>query len=319
MKNLKIIISEPFGQLDSLRDRLSQVGEIHYGPYNTRIEFKKSVKEADIIMVRLKHMIDQDILNSAPNLKIIISATTGLNHIDLEGCSKRLIKVVSLRGEKEFLKYISSTAELAFGLLLSLIRKISAGNECVVNGGWNRDKYFGYSLSGLTLGILGLGRLGQLTAKYAKAFDMYILGYDPNKQVSCSNVDEVVELEELLTKSDVIMLHASHAPGEPPILGPKEFSLLKTNAYIINTARGELINERSLVTALKDNSLAGYAADVLANEQDVKNNQIFKLANKYNNIILTPHIGGATYNEIQKAEKFVVEKAIKELMARGLF
>jgi D-3-phosphoglycerate dehydrogenase / 2-oxoglutarate reductase len=318
--DLHIIVGEPELMGEEVRQRLASIGTVCYGPYDDRQSLIEAVAGAHVLMVRLGHQIDREIINAAPHLKMIISATTGLNHIDLDACKKRSIEIICLRGEREFLNQISSTAELSFALLMGLARKITSANDAVKGGKWERDCFFGSSLSGMTLGIIGLGRLGYLMAGYANAFAMNVIWYDRANVTDVPDDARSVSLDELLTSADVVAIHASHYPGEPPILGPRELAMVKPSAFIINTARGELVDEEALVQALEGGRIGGYATDVLNGEQKVKEigqHPLVQLARRSENIVLTPHIGGATENGLYKAEIFVVEKAIAELELLG--
>lgn len=292
--------------------QLQQLGPVTLGPFD-RAGLICAVDSAAVLMVRLRHMIDREVLAAAPCLRAIISATTGLNHIDLAACKARGIEVISTRGERAFLSTITGTAEFALALLLNLARHILPAHFDVQAGHWRRDAFRGVSLRGLTLGVVGLGRLGCLMAGYGHALGMRILATDPAPSIVPPYV-EMTNLNDLLGRADAISLHASHREGQPPILGAREFDLIKPGALLVNTARGELIDEKALLASLESGRLGGCALDVLADEagwSDFRQHPLVRYAKEHSNLIITPHIGGATLDGVVRSEAFVVAKALR--------
>lgn len=259
--------------------------------------------------MRLAHQLDSELLNNATNLRYIVSPTTGLNHIDLNECNKRNINVLSLKGETEFLDNIYATAEHTWALLLTLVRKIPQAVNSVCDNQWNRDSYKGHELHGKTIGVIGLGRIGRKIVKYAEAFEMRILATDIVENKKMCNV-QMVSLNDLLRESDVVSLHADYNSNNHSFLTHEHFKIMKRSSLFINTARGELVDERALLDALKNGLIAGAAIDVIANETNggLTDNKMIKYANYQSNLIITPHIGGATYESMQKTEIFMANK-----------
>ncbi len=149
----------------------------------SREELLSAAREADVLWVSLRHRIDAEVMASAHRLKVIVTPTTGLNHIDLDEANRRGIRVLSLQGETEFLNNVRATAEHTVGLILSLLRRIPAALDDVRKGSWDRDRCKGRELFGKTVGIIGYGRLGRIIARYLKAFDTHLLAADPNVDV----------------------------------------------------------------------------------------------------------------------------------------
>lgn len=273
----------------------------------------RAVQSADVLMVRLRHRIDAPLLAGAGNLRAIVSATTGLNHIDLDVCRSKNVEVISLRGEREFLESVTSTAELALGLLLALARRIVRAHADVLAGRWRRDEFFGSSLRGLTLGLVGLGRLGSVMAGYGQALGMRLIGTDQVASAIPPFVHHVT-LDALLAEADCVSLHASHIQGTPPVLRARELAIMKTGAILINTARGELVDEAALLAALESGRVGGYGADVLADEtrwSDCAEHPLVEYARTHSNVLLTPHLGGATRDGLERTEAFVVGKTLR--------
>lgn len=274
------------------------------------------IGDYDYLWVRLRSKIDAEILERATKLKCVLTNTTGLNHVDLAECSSRGIHVLSLRGETDFLNDIRATAELTIALILDLVRHISRSIRHVNEGQWNRDLFEGHELYGQTAGIVGYGRLGRRVAKYLLAFDVKVLATGPS--LKQSNVDagiSVVSLPELLEKSDIVSLHANYIPENDRFFGANEFAKMKAGSLFINTARGELVDESALLSALERGHLTGAALDVLRDENSKGMNEhpLVKYAQSHNNLLITPHIGGNTRESLNKTEYFLAKKLIDSL------
>ncbi len=266
-------------------------------------------EQTTILIVRLEKYIDKNVLNKFKNLKIIISATTGVDHIDINYIKKNKIKLLSLRGEEDFLKSIPSTAEHTWALLMSLIRNIPSANNSVKENLWNRDLYRGYQLKNKTIGIIGLGRTGLMVAHYAIAFEMNIIYYDPF--VLNKSFKKVENLNALIENSDIITIHV-HLNKSTINLLNTNLNKIKLGAYLINTSRGRILNEKIAVSLLKKGIIKGIASDVLSTELvDIKKSPLFNAFIENENIIITPHIGGATFDAMHQTEEFMATKLIK--------
>ncbi|MDP2676986.1 MAG: NAD(P)-dependent oxidoreductase [bacterium] len=290
---------------------------------------REIMQKTNILVVRLAHTINKSWMDTMSNLKIIATNTTGLNHIDTAYAREKHVKVISLRGHTSFLKDIPSTAELTMALIFTLMRNIPWAHIHVSGSGsvgqrWNRDIFKGNQLFGKTLGIVGFGRLGKIVARYAKVFGMNVVAYDPYiSRVSFGKIKKV-SLDELCKRADIISLHASFDPEHPQIIfGEKEFEKMRSGAYFINTARGELIDEEAFLNVLKSNKLGGVALDVVANEREdgshlrsglgswLRGRIQSSLGNGFQQsetkLILVPHLGGATYEAMQITEEFIAD------------
>ncbi len=307
----KILNLEPEDYSQSAKDMLVDIASVDDRPLS-REDLKKAIGDYDGLIVRLRHKIDQDILAYASNLKVIVSATTGLNHIDCEAAGKRGVEVLSLRGETDFLKTITATAEHTMGLILGLVRHIGASHNSVTQNHWDRNQFKGRDLAGKTLGIIGYGRLGQLVACYAHAFGMKVLACDIRNFESEEHI-RFVDMDEVLEKSDIITLHVFYADETHHLIDASCFKKMKAGSLFINTSRGEIVDEKALLKALQNKSLAGAALDVLSDENSgtsdwMTDNPLIEYARAHNNLIITPHIGGATYDSMEKTEIFMAEK-----------
>ena len=270
-----------------------------------------AISNFEVLWVRLRNMIDKEIMDHAPKLTTIATNTTGLNHVDLDEAAKRKIAVVSLKGEYEFLSDIRATAEHTIGLALALLRKIPAAHNHASAGGWDRYPFKGHELYEQTAGIIGYGRLGKIVAGYFKAFGMKVLVCDPNVADTPDDVLKV-HLDELVRQSDVISLHVDYRPENNQMIDKSVFDHVKQGAVFINTARGELVNESDLLAALNSGRLAGAALDVVASEHtnsDVRA-ALVQYTTGNDNLILTPHIGGNTFESHFKTEEFLAQKLL---------
>ena len=255
------------------------------------------INDYDIIFLQLGLNIDDKVLERAENLKIIVTATTGLDHIDIELAESKNIHIISLRGESEFLSTITGTAELAFGLIIELYRHISHSFDSVKKNTWDSIQFRGNNLYKKKIGIVGYGRLGKLMSRYAQGFFMQVLVCDPNLVKSDLENKEIslVSFHDLLQHSDVISIHVHLTSDTENMFAKKELSKMKNSAYLINTSRGRIVNHKDLLDALNNREIAGYGADVLDDELTfdgtvINNHPLVDYAKKNSNIVLTPHL-----------------------------
>lgn len=310
MHEPQIILAEPAGFPAESLDLLRQAARVTLCE-PTREALLNAVPSAEVLWVRLRHRIDAEIFNAAPALSMIVTATTGLNHIDIEEANERGIEILSLRGKTEFLKDIRATAEHTIGLMLSLLRHIPAATTEVILGGWQRDPYQGMEIYGKTVGLVGYGRLGRIVARYLRAFDAEVLVTDPLvAEGYIADGIESVSSTELLRKSDIVSLHVNLCESTHGFFNARMFDQMKPGALFINTSRGELIDENALLDRLKNGALRGVALDVLCGENSAGMNEhpLVKYAQTHENLIITPHIGGCTVESMGKAEHFLAQE-----------
>lgn len=308
---LKIINAEPDGYNPQAMAMLQSMGTVFDGPF-TRDALISAIIDADVLVVRLGHSVDAELLARANNLRAVVTATTGLNHIDLDAAKAKGVAVLSLKGETAFLQTVHATAELTLTLILALQRRLIPAVRDVLSGAWDRDRFKGYELAGQTLGIIGYGRLGKKVAGYASALGMKILAYDVRSEVVFAPA-QFVELDDVLRQSDIVSLHVPYGPDTHHLAGAAFFSKMRRGASFINTSRGECVDEAALLAGLKSGQLGGAGLDVLCAEndgtlQDLADNGLIGYANQHPNLIITPHIGGATVQSMYKTELFMAEK-----------
>ena len=310
MKKPRIAITEPDWLPDGVEEKLAQVFDVCKGPFLPQ-DLASALNGAEGALVGLDHVLKGDALPET--LKFIVSPTTGLNHIDLDQAERQGIKVISLKGETDFLQHITATAELCWGLVLSLLRRIPAAHTSVMNGQWDRDYFKSRELQGATLGVIGFGRLGKKIAHYGHAFQMRVLICD-NKPLGAEGADFTsVDMQTLLKESDIISLQVDSRPDNYHMIGKAEFQAMKQGALFVNTARGDLVDEPALLQSLRDRHLGGAALDVLEQEYDSDKSaeSLMAWARDHENLIITPHIGGVTYESQYKTTHFVVDKLLE--------
>lgn len=274
-------------------------------------ELAQAFCQYDIFWFRLGHRIDTALLNQ-PQRRVytIVCPVTGLDHIDTETCRNLGIKIISLKGEAEFLKEVRATAELTLNLALSLIRKTHLAQKDALEGNWRRDLFKGEELYEKKIAIIGYGRLGKISADLYRAFGAKTVVYDQDR-IDDSNGHEIAtSMEQALDGAFLLSLHISYSKENEGFIKAKHFELMADAAYLVNTSRGSLVNETDLVQALKSGKLAGVATDVLHGEPEVKQSELWKYAQAHNNVLITPHIGGNTKESFLKTEMFVGKKLI---------
>ena len=283
----------------------------------TQKELADCIAPYDWLVVQLGLKADRAVMDAAPNLKVIASTTTGLDHIDTKYAEKKGISVVSLKGETDFLNSVTSTAELAFGLLLGLARSLPPAAQAVLNGEWQNTAWRGDAFQGKTLGIIGLGRLGKMMARFGEAFGMKVIYTDP---VEKTDVYERMDLDTLLHRSDVVSLHVPLDEKTGKLIGEDALAKMKETALLINTSRGEIVDEQALLRALEARKIAGYATDVLTGENDFggdcSGHPLVRYAQKHRNILITPHIGGMT-REARTATDIFIATRLRQATGEG--
>jgi D-3-phosphoglycerate dehydrogenase len=268
----------------------------------------------DLCFAPLGYYFGKEKMARCPRLKAIATNTTGVPHIDLDAAAARGIRVFSLQEEIAFLQTITPTAEHTWGLLLALVRRSPWAHAAVLGGEWNR-RPFGAPrmLSRLSLGLVGCGRLGSMVGRYGLAFGMPVAFYDPFIQESPPGLARMGTLEELVAVSDVVSLHVHANAATHKMINRDLFLKFKPGSYLLNTARGELVDEEALLEMLITGHLAGAALDVLDGEFapgfQVADHPLAAYARVHDNLLLTPHIGGSTIDAWRETERRVIELA----------
>lgn len=274
----------------------------------------------DVVLAPLGYYIGQEKIDKCLNLKAIGSNTTGHPHIDVDYARSKGVGVVTLKYERDFLDTITPTAEMTWGLLIALTRNIFPANAYTREGRWNRRPFPGQRmLSRMSIGVVGLGRLGYKVAQYALKFGMDVKYYDPYASSGYPGLKRVDSLEELVSDSDVITLHVPHEKQTEEMFDGTLFSQFKEGSYFINTARGELVDHAAFLQALESGRLAGAAVDVFEDEfapdfqSKFRDHPLWQYAQNHDNLILTPHIGGSTRDAWADTEMHTIEGVLEVL------
>ena len=297
-----ILIGYPldkYSEFASLLDRLGRKYVLECRDYDYNW-LSANIERFEHFVPSIKVKVDHGIRERAVRLKTIFSPATGNDHLDFV-CPNG-IRVVTLADFKGEIRDISSTAELAFCFILSLSRKVvPACSEVLNKGGWDRNKFLGDELKGKVTGIIGMGRLGRKISSYAETFGMRINYWD-KETVDCGR-QRIEKLEDMLSVCDYIVCSISLTEETQYLLNISHLEYFKSGSYFINISRGKVVEESMLVEGMKNNIFKGVASDVLESElEDVASSVLYNYArrNPGKNIIITPHIGGATLQAWKK-------------------
>jgi len=307
----KILIIEPRFYPKHITKDLEKYGEIDAATDQNEISSK--IRHATIVLGWVQNKFDKQMMDAAPNLKIIGTATAGVNHVDSDYAKSKGITVLSAPGCNA-----RAVAEFTVSLMLSLVRRIPSAFEDVKSGEWRPLGFIGYELENKTLGLVGFGKIPKTVAQIAKGFGMKIIANDPylsKKQIEDFGAKSV-ELEEIIEGSDVISLHTPLLPETRNFIDDKRIEKMRHGVFIVNTSRGEVVDEGAVVKHLKSGKIAGYACDVLVGEPPT-DSLILKAVNDHsvNNVIITPHIAHGSEEAIERCGSFVVNQ-VKDILSK---
>ncbi len=269
---------------------------------------REKIKETNALVCFPYDIIDRKTIESAPNLKIISTYSVGFDHIDIKAAKKHGIKIGYT---PEVLT--NATADLTIALLLDLLRRVTEGDRLIRAGNWKvifgAYDYVGVDLEGKTLGIFGMGRIGQTVAKRAHSFGVKII-YHNRKKLSRTLEKKIhakyVSFDDLIRKSDVLSVHVPYTKDTHKIIDRTVLQKMKKSSFLINTARGKIINERDLAKALRTRLISGAALDVFENEPIGKHHELTKMQN----VVLVPHIGSSTAETRRKMAEITMQNLI---------
>ena len=274
--------------------------------------------EAEVILAPLGYFFGKEKIDKCKSLKVIASNTTGHGHIDVDYAKNKGIEVITLKDDQKFLDKITPTAELTFGLIIALTRNLVPAMASVADKMWRRrlnpsDKM----LSRMSIGIVGLGRLGFKVAKMALSFDMKVQYYDPFVNIKYPGIVKVNALEKIVSQNDIITIHVPHEKETERMFDKNIFSHFKYGSYVINTSRGELVDSEELLNSLRNKQIKGAAIDVFETEfieefeTRLVQSPLWKYSQENNNLLITPHIGGSTKDAWEETEGRILERIIQ--------
>jgi D-3-phosphoglycerate dehydrogenase len=305
---MKVLIADPIP--DEAIELMQKAGlnvDIKIGL--SKDELIDIITNYDALVVRSQTKVTRDVIDAASNLKIIGRAGVGIDNIDIEAATQRGIVVVNTPGGNAV-----SAAEHTLTLIFAVVRKIYQAVKSVKEGKWDRKKFVGIELRGKTLGIIGLGRVGFEVAKRARALEMNVLAYDPyiSEERAREAGARLVSFKELLENSDIITIHVPKTKETEKLISKKEFEMMKNGVYIINCARGGIVDESALYEALIGGKVSGAALDVYEKEPPGSDNPLLRL----DNVVTTPHLGASTREAQISVGLTIADEMIN--IARGL-
>jgi phosphoglycerate dehydrogenase-like enzyme len=230
-------------------------------------------------------------LAAAERLRLFTTATTGADHVDADALERRGIPLLTLRGQREVLRNITPAAEHSWLLLMACARGLRAAVDEASTGGWDRNNHPGIMLRGRTLGLVGCGRIGEWMSRYATAFGMRVIGFDPHLEQFPATI-EAAPLDRVLREADFVSVHVPLLPETRLLLGEAEIASMKPGVVVVNTSRGEIIDEAALLRALERGHVHAAGLDVLTGEPETAHHPLVEYARTHPNLVITPHIGG---------------------------
>jgi phosphoglycerate dehydrogenase-like enzyme len=262
-----------------------------------------------VLDASMRVRFDRATLDRAPALRVISTATTGADHIDTQVLMDRSIPLFTLAGEKQLLQTLTPAAEHSWLLLMACARRLRGAMEHVLQGKWQREEFAGIMLKGKTLGVIGCGRIGSWMARYGRAFDMDVIGYDPFISFWPGQIEKR-DLDSLLCTADFVSIHVPLTDQSRRMIGKREFSLMRAGAVLINTSRGAVTDEAALLNSLIEGHLGAAGLDVLDGEPAINGHRLVEYARTHENLIITPHIGGFCPDAV----KVVVAHAARQIV-----
>ena len=288
-------------------DSMKRAGlSVDYKPEIKPAELVSSVKDYEVIIVRSRTKITKEVVDAAANAKIIARVGVGLDNVDVKAAEEKKIRVINAPEAASI-----AVAELAIGLMISLARSIPRADAESKRGNWIKKELMGTQLSGRYLGIVGVGNIGRNIGRMAKGLRMNLIGYDPypiNPEYIKETGMIVTDINTLLESADFVTCHVPSTPETKHMFNAERFAKMKPTAYLVNTSRGEIIDENALYEALKGGKLAGAALDVFEVEPPT-NKQLLALPN----LVCTPHVGAQTREAQELASTVIAEKVIQIL------
>ena len=305
-----IVYSGPVEALAALREHVGSRAEVvHVAPEPTAVG--EALARADAFLdASMKVRVEEPMIDAAPRLRVVAVAATGADHIDDEALSRRDIPLLTLRGQREVLRELTPAAEHSWLLLMACARQLRTALEHVLEGQWNRADFPGIMLRGKVLGIVGCGRIGTWMSRYAQAFGMTCIGYDPHADGWPEGVERT-SLEDLLERADFVSVHVPLTKANTRFFDRGCFDRMKPGAVFVNTSRGDLVDERALLDALRSGRVAAAGVDVLTGEPHVQDHPLRNYALTHPNVLITPHIGGFSPDAVRVVVRYSADRILQ--------
>jgi len=311
---MKILNIDPYCYSIKAANLYQSLGLYREANPSNKNELINLLKDVDVLVMRLSHNIDRDVIYSSKTLKVIATNATGIDHIDEDAAKERKVKIISLRGEHDYLNNITASAEHTWALLLSLVRKIPQAVSSVKNGEWSRQSFMGMQLNGKKLGIIGCGRNGSKIAVYGEAFGMKVYINDRYRtNLPGRYIAETIDY--IFKNCDVVSINIPYTKNNIGIIDRKLIESMKTDAILLNTSRGQILDEEALMDSINNSKIGGAALDVVCNENNFKEHKskMIECAKINNKLLITPHIGGVTKESWEETEIFIAKKTLEYL------
>lgn len=302
----RILVAGPFAR-EGL-DILARHARVRWCPAISPAELRRRIPDCQGLVVRSGVVVSRAVLEAGRRLRVIGRAGTGVDNIDVEAAAARGVLVFAAPGANAV-----ATAEHTFALILSLVRRIPQACRSLKLGRWERGRFEGAELSGKTLGVVGLGRVGTGVAVRARAFEMTVLAFDPYASAGQAAMADarLVTLRELLVAADILTIHAPLTDETRGMIGAAELELMKRGAWLVNCARGGIVDEEALCAALKSGRLAGAGLDVFREEPPGPSPLL-----ELENVVATPHLGSGTAEAQRRCAVAVAEAMVSILAGR---
>ncbi len=305
-QTLRVLLADAIAP-EGVRILQETVGlEVDERPSISAPELLSVIGDYDALIVRSRTKVTSEVLAAGKRLKVVGRAGVGVDNIDVGSASQYGVAVLNAPGGN-----VISAAELTLGLMLALLRHIARAGASIKRGEWERSCFQGTELYGKTLGLVGAGRIGSEVARRAAAFGMTVLIYDPylSQERAREIGSEQVSLASLLERADIVSVHTPLSDETRGLIGPRELARMKPTAYLVNAARGGVVDESALAAALEAGRLAGAALDVFEREPPSRDCPLLKL----NNVLVLPHLGAAT-REAQTRSGVEICEAVRDML-----
>jgi phosphoglycerate dehydrogenase-like enzyme len=290
MKNQKNLLY--LGPEDSLATVRHELGDFEITLCLTEEAVDRVLPGSNVVLdAYMRVRFDADRLARAAELQLFVTATTGADHIDVAALGRRGVPLLTLKGQRDVLRNITPAAEHSWLLLMACARGFRTAVAEPLSGGWNRNNHPGMMLRGRTLGVIGCGRIGEWMSRYAHGFGVRCIGYDPYLDRFPETI-EPVGLDQLLAESDFVSIHVHLTPETSGLIGESEIRRMKPGVILVNTARGDIVDEAALLQGLRSGHIAAAGIDVLSGEPDIVGHPLVDFARENPNLVITPHIGG---------------------------
>ena len=285
--------------------------EITCVPNGDRTKLLELIPDYDAYLATLRIRVDREVLDRARRLRLVVTPSTGTDHLYIPLLERRSITVLCNKDDRELLSQLTTTAELAFALILTCARQLPLCFEATRQGRWERSGLAGRQIRGKTLGIVGVGRLGTMMARYGQAFWMRVIGCDPFVESLPAGVERA-DLPALLAESDFVTLHVHLTDQTRRILGPAELAMMKPGSCLINTSRGALIDEAALIREMESGRIAAAGLDVIDGEWLEKkyDHPLIAYSRRNPRLYITPHVGGTSPEAVRLSVRHTFRKVV---------